>query len=41
VQEAETIGMEGGGHGSRASHYIRFLFALNYVVGDAEWVAKV
>src|ERR1700730_15975911 len=41
VQEAESIGMKSVGHGVVWSNYIRFLFAFNYVVGDAEWVPKI
>jgi hypothetical protein len=41
MQEAKAVGMVGRGHWACAGNYIRFLFAFNYVVSDAEWVAKV
>jgi hypothetical protein len=41
VQEIEAIGMESVGQGMVWSNYIRFLFAFNHIVRNAEWITKV
>jgi hypothetical protein len=41
VQEAESVGMEGVGQGTVLTDYIRFLFAFDHVIRDAERVAKI
>jgi hypothetical protein len=40
VEKAETVGMEGDGHDGVVD-YIRFLFAFNDVVGDAERITEI